>query len=304
MDKIIDNNLRNTQLDNDIRTNELRFSSSSKCPDDTQNDEDLSPIVIVNLRGGKKNRDIRAHNLVALIDGGATDSFVLQKYTQRYKHKWKKIDDVYDTAGGDFAPKYKVKLNFSLPEFSESKIITSDFRIDDINQHKQYGNIGYDMVIGRDILHPLGLSEDFATATIQWSDTSVPMKPPHFRTNAAVSNKELKEFLSQTAEPKVTQEATERVIKILDSNYEKADLLEVVANAHQLDNTQKQQLLELLLDFEDLFDGTLGHWQTEPVNIELKPDAKPYSGRYYPVPRVNKETFKKELLRLVDIGVL
>ena len=46
----------------------------------------------------------------------------------------------------------------------------------------------------------------------------------------------------------------------------------------------------------------LGKWKIEP--IELKPDAKPISSRYYPVPRVNNETFKKELLRLVDIGVL
>ena len=60
----------------------------------------------------------------------------------------------------------------------------------------------------------------------------------------------------------------------------------------------------MLLDFEDIFDGTLGHWKTEPVEIELKPGSKPYSGRYYPVPKINKETFKKELLRLVDIGVL
>jgi hypothetical protein len=31
---------------------------------------------------------------------------------------------------------------------------------------------------------------------------------------------------------------------------------------------------------------------------------KPVSSWYYPVPRINKETFRKELMRLVDIGVL
>ena len=91
MDKIIDNNLDNTSLDNDIRTNELKFSSSVKCPHDTQqNDVDLSAIVLVNLRGGKKNRDIRAHNLTALVDTGATDSFILERHARKYKKKWKR----------------------------------------------------------------------------------------------------------------------------------------------------------------------------------------------------------------------
>ena len=53
-----------------------------------------------------------------------------------------------------------------------------------------------------------------------------------------------------------------------------------------------------------MFDGTLGYWATEPVNLELKPDSKPFNSRYYLVPRINKETFRKELKRLVEIGVL
>ena len=64
------------------------------------------------------------------------------------------------------------------------------------------------------------------------------------------------------------------------------------------------KLLVLLKDFEDVFDSTLGKWKTESVDIKLKPDAKPVNSRYYPVPCINKENFKKELLCLVDIGVL
>ncbi len=75
--------------------------------------------------------------------------------------------------------------------------------------------------------------------------------------------KELNTIFTQSAEPKVTQEATERVVKILDSTYEKANLEEIVDNAHQLDATQKSQLLDLLVDFEDQFDGTLGHLSHE-----------------------------------------
>jgi Reverse transcriptase (RNA-dependent DNA polymerase). len=78
----------------------------------------------------------------------------------------------------------------------------------------------------------------------------------------------------------------------------------VVAKATQLNKRQQISLLRLLQKYEALFDGTLGKWNTDPVNIELREDAKPVSSRYYPVPKINKETFRKELLRLVDIGVL
>ena len=130
------------------------------------------------------------------------------------------------------------------------------------------------------------------------------MKPSGFRTDVQYNNKKFNAMFAQTAEPKTTREATERVVKILDSNYEAANLHDVVDNAHSLNSKQKDQLLALLEDFEDIFDGTLGHWKTDPIEIELKPGSKPYNGRYYPVPKINKETFKKELLRLVDIGVL
>jgi hypothetical protein len=84
----------------------------------------------------------------------------------------------------------------------------------------------------------------------------------------------------------------------------KADLEQVAADAEDLDENQQKKLLSLLKDFEDLFDGTLGKWDTDPIDIETKPNHKPSSARYYLVPKINKATFKKELLRLIEIGVL
>ena len=68
--------------------------------------------------------------------------------------------------------------------------------------------------------------------------------------------------------------------------------------------TKRRRLLDLLKAFDDLFDGTLGQWNTGPVKIELKPNAKPKGARWHPVPHINKDTFCKELMRLVEIGVL
>ena len=60
----------------------------------------------------------------------------------------------------------------------------------------------------------------------------------------------------------------------------------------------------MLTEFEELFDGTLGDWNTELMSFELKEGAKPYHGKAYPVPKSRKETTIKELNRLCDLGVL
>ena len=53
-----------------------------------------------------------------------------------------------------------------------------------------------------------------------------------------------------------------------------------------------------------MFDGTLGTWYTAPFDLELKDDAKPVWLWYYPVPRVKKAIFRKEVDRLVLLGVV
>ena len=64
-------------------------------------------------------------------------------------------------------------------------------------------------------------------------------------------------------EPKSTLEATQQVVKILDAKYEKADLNAVEAdNCKHLSDPDQEMLLKLLTTFEDLFDGTLGDWDT------------------------------------------
>ena len=95
------------------------------------------------------------------------------------------------------------------------------------------------------------------------------------------------EVAIQTAEPDSTREANERLVKILDSTYAKADLEQLVANSTQLNDGDRTQLIILLKDSEYLFGGTLGAWDTESVNLELNPDYKPFFCKYCLVPRIN-----------------
>ena len=61
--------------------------------------------------------------------------------------------------------------------------------------------------------------------------------------------------------PQSTLEATKRLTHILDAKYEKANLRAIVTdNCTHLSGPEQTQLLELLHEFEELFNGTLGDW--------------------------------------------
>ena len=89
------------------------------------------------------------------------------------------------------------------------------------------------------------------------------------------------------------------MVKILDSTYAKVDLKHVANNTSQLNAEERTMLLSLIKEFKELFGGTLDEWTTEPFNLEINPDSKPFNSRYYPVAIINKETFRKDIKRLV-----
>ena len=60
------------------------------------------------------------------------------------------------------------------------------------------------------------------------------------------------------------------MVKITDSTYAKEDLKQLANNSTHMNPEEGTQLLSLLEDFEDLFDGTFGDWDTEPVDLKLK----------------------------------
>ena len=63
-------------------------------------------------------------------------------------------------------------------------------------------------------------------------------------------------------------------------------------------------MLQVLREYEDMFDGTLGDYTGSEYKIELQDNVKPYHAKPFPIPRVHEETLKKEVDRLVEIGVL
>ena len=76
---------------------------------------------------------------------------------------------------------------------------------------------------------------------------------------------------------------------ILYAKYEKANLHKVMETQCQyLTMTQRNEFIKLLQIFGELFNGTLGTWKTDPVDLELKENVKPICSQLYPVPKVNE----------------
>ena len=105
-----------------------------------------------------------------LLDSGSSDTLINHNLVSNFRKqtsqpaKWK-------TAVGTLNTTKIVKTLFTLPEFYEQKVI----------QTKAYvftTKIRYDMIIGRDLLHKLGIVLDFDHNTIHWKEAIVPMKNP------------------------------------------------------------------------------------------------------------------------------
>ena len=267
----------------------------------TQGINDATPVTLATVYDPTDPSKIIKDYLLVLIDSGSSHSMAKASILKKYKKNFfVKEESSYKTAAGNFNSKYNMEIDLTLDEFGRSTKIKHRFDLDENED-----GIGYDMIIGRDLLTQLNIDVRFSDKTIKWEDQLIPMKSfAKIWQNEHPTRKELKATVLRSVEPKSTKEATDRVIKILDSKYEKADLNKVVEDAETLNRDQKRMLLKLLKQYEKLFDGTLGKWRTNPVEIETRPDSKPVNSRWYPVPRINKQTFKKELERLVKIGVL
>ena len=103
---------------------------------------------------------------------------------------------------------------------------------------------------------------------------------------------------------KLVAEELARTKRILDAHYEAADFEAILSSCQNLNAQQKQELKGLLEEFKELFDGTLGSWKDQQINIETKEGAKPYHAKAFPIPKSREETFKKEIARLCQLGVL
>ena len=103
----------------------------------------------------------------------------------------------------------------------------------------------------------------------------------------------------------VTTEA-ERIQGILDIKYAPADLDKIVQDSTHLTDMEKSTLGKLMAKYQDLFDGTLGTWKTDPIELGTSPRCQ---SRTMPSPTQfhhsqEKKLKAEEIDRMCSYGVL
>ena len=237
-----------------------------------------------------------------LLDSGSDGDllFVHRANKERIPQKERFAPQKWKTSNGTFRTTKVGNLEMKFPAFSESKKLFK-LKPDIVDIPATENKPVYDLIIGVETMAKMGIVMDFQQMKITIDHNTVPMRS----TNSFLDSKALHNFHRDHLEPTSTKESTRHTVEILDAKYEKANLAEIVKeHCSHLSSQQSNKMLRLLTKYEELFDGTLGDFKTDPISLKLKENARPYHGRQYPIPHSQLKVFKKEVERLVELGVL
>ena len=98
--------------------------------------------------------------------------------------------------------------------------------------------------------------------------------------------------------------STNRIKKISDTNYKKANLQKITSKLKYLSSDEQLLIFKLHRKHENMFDGTLGYYTDTEYKIELLKGAQLYHTKSFQIPKLHEETLKTEVNTLVNIGIL
>ena len=209
--------------------------------------------------------------LTALLDSGASHSLIATNKIKVAVNKTKprKVKNIWSTCGSsNYTTSTKSIIEFQLPEFTTTRKVKWEF----FHTTSSKTLNGYDCIIGRDLLKELKINIRFEEGIIQWDHVKVPMKDyEHVR---SVLAGEVNTLYTDLPESDHIKDMNQRTNRILDANYEKADIDAYMQEYNKLNEKERLSLRSLLKKYENLFDGTLGKWKRKPVSLNIKPNAK------------------------------
>lgn len=279
-----------TDSDEEDEANTTRTDKTNRTDKILEEDKAPSTLTSVISLGGKRI----TKTLVSLLDSGATCSMINARVIPKGAITTTETKASFATTAGNLKTNQSIKADkVSLLEFTRALHI-KDVKFFVFNEP----SIEYDIIFGRDFLKQAGIKLDFTEEQVQWMDFIIPMKPRHYWSPNAIDR-------ALKVQPQAIKEAeahTTTVIK--ESDYHEKSIEEVVAQQKHLSTEQRNDLYKMLLQFKKLFSGKLGIYPHKEFSLELLPNAVPHHSKPYAVPHVHLPVFKKELHRLVDIGVL
>jgi hypothetical protein len=254
---------------------------------------DIKPVTTFTIKNLHTSK-IQKKPLLVLIDTGSERSVIKATHSHhgivKTGHTMK-----FRTPSGTFTSKKVTDTEFFLNEFSESRHIRWKFHVLPENS-----KLPYDMIIGRDLMRKLKMDVLYSDNVVTWDELKLPMH----EVSATGKWHDFNALVEDHAESESVKDSMTRLTRILDANYDTPVLEDEVAKMTHLNPIQRNLLLALLKENESLFDGQLGDWVGDPIEIPLKEGAKPYHAKAFPIPHIHEQTFKKDLDRLESIGVL
>ena len=152
-----------------------------------------------------------------------------------------------------------------------------------------HGHSYYDVIVGRDLLDPLGFEFSFVNKTVTWLNETIP-------------------FVARGKKPNIPD--PDRICNIISSFMTESDYNTLTTGkeiAQQQEHLSKEErdLLGITLDeFNPMFNQVLGEYKKTKCDLRLKPGVQPVHTRPFPVPDKLRPMLKGELKKLVDLGVL
>ncbi len=279
----------------ELNHTKLELKSKKTCSDNSKTPD---PSISSGLK--VKNKTIR----VLLDSESSGDLLFMKKGSSKCISVVKRVvPQSWGTSHGTFVTGRVDNIEISFMEYLAIKKIHLQPDIVEYNPGDQAPM--YDLTIGKQTIHNLGVKLDFQEKTIAIDEILLPMRNIlNPQLNSRIT-RALRESTGFAQEQISTCSKTKHVVEILDAKYEKADLPAIIwENCLHLNASDREKLLSVLLRFKLLFGGTLGDWKLPPVSFELKEGVKLYHGRPYPTPHKHKSVLMKEISRLCNIGVL
>ena len=269
-------------------------------PTQVKVDEELLPLTI-GLAEQIQGQVFRKP-MVLLLDSGSTTTWINKKALPR-GIQGETVDKITgSTLGGTFNSTEQVCIEeLSFPEFFAKR------KLPKLSARVFHADCRYDMIVGRDVLRAFGVLLDFEGDQMQCDGSTIPMRT--FPTDTASSGNYALDFLLNEYIDRAENDETPisddlYADEILDSSYEAADPRKIADGCTHLPPDKREDLFKLFSKFPILFNGKLKKFTDEQIHLEVDPTVTPHRSRAYAVPHSHKDTFKKELDRLVEIGVL
>ena len=288
--------------ENNDNNNDLDDNYTSDSASDNDNDEETqqppSTEVVILIHNKHTQRD---ELFRVLLDSGTNRCMGTATAVQRSGlHIRQGRQHRFRTAAGVFTTENYARIRtHKLLELNSRRVL--------LNQKVQVrdGELGpYDFIFGRDYLKKFGIDLLFSEGVIAWDGMRTAMKPPQYYASSDNMKQTLLERTTGTNNIRASDDvfATE----ILDSLYERQDLKRLAEEQIHLDKAKRDQLYDMIFHGrDDSFAGRLGKWPTEKIGATLKPNAQPFHcGRPIRIPHIHLGTLKKEVDRLVSIGVI